>query len=322
MIEDFRPAFDAAPSAALKGGKPLVYVCPPAGWMIAPWYERVLDGMNEGSLILALAPDTGSVLDVQRALGPRFPEHPIHAVTGLARAGRLLKKESVRTLVATAEDALYLFQRSALKPETIEHLALLWPELMTDSAKECVDSILADVQKAKRFIATQSPTSVQELLERIAHRAPVMDAVPASETPVDQVRYAVVDESRRIEAARAALDIMDPETTLIWHPHPSDSWRALAGQADVELHEDASLESYSLAVAAELPTAEILRGLADAASQVLVFVRPDQISWLTTAAGTLKPLPLPGGADLVRSEAQATREILRRVLETEPPASQ
>ena len=158
----------------MEHGKPIVYVCPPAGWAIRPLFEALPQTDGPGLETLILAPEAGDVLDAAAALGAARPKGMVHPLTGLARTERLIRADHVSTLVATPADALYLLRRSALKSEKLSRVAVLWPEMIfATEASADLDTVLGDAAGAQRIIVTIDDNSVVDFVERHARRAPI-----------------------------------------------------------------------------------------------------------------------------------------------------
>jgi ATP-dependent RNA helicase DeaD len=316
VSRDFAPVFDAAHRAALEHGKPIVYVCPPAAWAVVPLLELLPATAGASPSTLVLVPDAADVTDMAGAFRSIPSRLPVHALTGLSRTERLLKSSRVTTLVAVPLDALRLVSRSALKLDGLQHILVIHPENMpADGDGSDLDSLLAEAAAAQRLIVTSDDTSISGFLERHARRAPVVLQSRPPPKPLGGARYAVVDRSARTRAARVALDILDPGSTLLWDPEPNRDWEELAGAGDIHLLGSAEGQSADLAIAADLPSTEILAQLMRAAGQVLLLVRPGQFPYLRLLADPLKPLRLPSDVDRVRARAVTTRAALRQLLQ-------
>ena len=299
----------------MEHGQPIVYVCPPAGWALAPLFEALPDTDEQHLGTLVLAPEAGDVLDTANALHTLSRSRRIHPLTGLARTEKLLRAAAIDTLVATPADALYLVRRAALKADQLQRLAVLWPKAM--AAVGCLDdveTILGDAANAQRIIVTIDETAVADFVERHARRAPtaVLSRIPKD--GVHDVQFAVVEPHARVTAARAALDILGATTALAWDPVDGAKWTKLADQ-DLALISETDATHADVIIASDLPSAEALAAFGEFADRVLVFIRAPQIAYLTRITSAIKPLRLPGHTDRVRSEAERLRNQVRRQLE-------
>lgn len=301
----------------MEHGQPIVYVCPPAGWALAPLFEALPDTGEQHLGTLVLAPEAGDVLDTANALhtSSPAPSRRIHPLTGLARTERLLQAGAVDTLVATPADALYLVRRATLKADQLQRLAVVWPEAMaTVGCLDDAETILGDAANAQRIIVTIDERAVADFVERHARRAPtaVLSRIP--EDGVHDVQFAVVEPHARVTAARAALDILGATTAVVWDPVDGAKWTKLA-DPDLALISETDVTHADMLIASDLPSVEALAAFSEFADRVLVFVRASQIAYLTRITSTIKPLRLPGHTDRVRSEAERLRNEVRRQLE-------
>ena len=313
---DFSPAFDAAHRAALEHGKPLVYVCAPAAWPVTYLIEQLPTGSVGHLETLILVPDTHDAADVAAALSRRPGRGIAHPLTGLGRTERLLRGGHVTALVAAPRDVHYLLRRSALKSEQLAHVAILWPETILDTGgSDDLDAVLGDTHEAQRLVVTTDASASASFIDRYARRAPVAihSAIPDHATSI--VRYAVAEPDVRVRAGRAALDILAPQSAVVWDPTRPDRWGDLAALPDVALVGDDDRPA-DLAIAADLPSAEVLAALRAVAGEVLVLLRATQVPYLNRIARTSTALRLPGDTDRVRTRASELRTELRRRLDS------
>lgn len=309
------PAFDAEHRAAMEHGKPIVYVCPPAGWAIRPLFEALPQTDGPGLETLILAAEAGDVLDAAAALGAARPKGLVHPLSGLARAERLIRADHVNTLVATPADALYLLRRSVLKSDKLSRVAVLWPEaIFATGASADLDTVLGDAAGAQRVIVTVDDNSVADFIERHARRAPVAVLSGIPDRAAGSVRYAIVEPHACMAAARVVLDILSPKQALVWDPTPRPGWEALTAP-DVNLISEVEPQPVDLVIAADLPSAEGLAACREVGREVVVLLRPPQLAYLKRIADEARPLRLPGHTDRVRTEAMRMRSELRKRLE-------
>src|SRR5438094_4314613 len=102
--EDRVTAADA--KAALERGRPVVLVRPPAVEQVGDLWELLgplapAHGPGVGPRVLVLCADDASAAEWVAAAPV---DRPVHAVTGLARTGRVLKERPVEILAAAAKD--------------------------------------------------------------------------------------------------------------------------------------------------------------------------------------------------------------------------
>jgi hypothetical protein len=317
---EFAPSFDAADRAALESGKPLIYVCPPAGWALAPLARRLTPG--EGAVAVVLVPEPSAAPDLVDCLGTDGPPAPIHAVTAPGRAERLLRRSAIATLVCTPADALQLARRAALKLADVRQLMIAWPEAMLALGDGPVlDTLLGDARAAQRLVATadDQDSALGDFLTRHAHRAPVLLAARAPAAPVSgaaAVRYVVVDDARRAQVVVAVLDALNPDSAVVWDPVPTRhaAYAAHAGDPALRVVTDPGTEPVALAVAADLPSADALAALGTVSRDVVVCLRAPQLGYLQRTTQPLRPLRVASEADRAHDRAFATRRRVRERL--------
>lgn len=312
MVWEFAPTFDAGHRAVLEALKPIVYVCPPAGWMLSPLFDQ-LSGEGEGTRTLVVVPDAAAVLDVAQGLGWLASLRPLHAATGLARTERLLRANVPRALVATPQNIVELSSRAALKAAALQHVAILWPEHFAAESLSLVDTILSEARSAQRLVVTSDDVTVSDFIERYARRAPVAVCSRPPSATQGGVRYALVDAAGRGAALHRLLDHLNPDSALIVDPLPmrAGRWAELARDPVVRVSTDIGDERVALCILADLPTAEMLSVARGIAGDVVVVVRPAQIAYLRRIASPLKPLTLSPETDAARDRTFQLRRQIR-----------
>jgi ATP-dependent RNA helicase DeaD len=316
----FAPTFDAAHRAALEAGKPLVYVCPPAGWALVPLATRLAPTDAAGPQVVVLAPEPADVGDVAGALDTLDALRPVHGLTGLARTARLLSAGALRTLVLTPPDALALARQSAVPLTRVRALVIAWPEAMRALGQgEALDAILAETPDAQRLVVTTDERNpdLADLLVRVAHRAPVVVAARLPEPPPTlPLRWIGTDDDRRSQVVRAALDVLVPARAVVWEPLAARAgrWNAIARDPAVRLLHDIPEESVDLVVAGDLPSAEGLAALSAAARDVVVLARASQVTYLERLSASARALRVAAEADAALDRAAGVRRRLRERL--------
>lgn len=322
---EFAPVLDAAHRAALASAKPLIYVCPPAAWAVRPLFQA-LTPADAVPATLAVVPELSHALDLAAALQSLAPLGPIHPITAPTRARTLLRAGGVRTLVGTLPDVLDLIRRSAFKPEALARMVIAWPELLLHQGmSQALDTLLADAPDVQRLMVTQDESAVAEFLERHARRAPVAAAARLPAAPLGPVRYAVVDHGRRSLGARLVLDLLDPQGARLWDPSPDAPQRcaALTAQPGVQLLEaEPSDAPVDLAIALDLPSAQVLGTLRAAAREVVVLLDAIQLPYLERIASPVAALRLAGAPDQARDALSRLRRDVRERLATGTPVTE
>jgi ATP-dependent RNA helicase DeaD len=315
---EFAPTFDAAHRAALASGKPLIYVCPPAGWALAPLLARFPSVEGSTPDMLVLAPEPADAVDIAAAARGIADRTPVHACTGLTRTRRLLSDGAVRTLVCTPADAVALARQAALSLAALPRVVVAWPEHMVALDQVTVlDTVLSESQSAHRLIATtdEQLPSLTDLFTRVAHRAPVVAAARAPEQPrAGVVRWLAVGNGSRAMAATAVLDVLHPGTVVLWNPHTElreDLAPLLADPAVVVFGDILAGGAADLVIALDLPSAEVLAALAEMSRDQVFLVRPSQIDYVHRLVADPRPVRVVGEADRALDRALSVRRQLR-----------
>ncbi len=314
MSWTFEPVFDAAHRAALESGRSIIYVCPPAPWVVRPLFERLAPKDGTGPQVLVLVPDVLEAVEFLSEVSQLPPLAPAHASTGLARTAKRISTGTLKTLIVTAADTMQLVTRSSLRLETVEHVVVCWPEALLELGHGAVlDEILGECARAQRLIATADEKATGDLLERHARRAPVLTVSRPADVPVSSIRYAVAPSGRVAEALRAALDAYNAASALVWDPtsHRPHRWTAYQGDPTLRVSADLDSALVDLAIAVELPTAESLAALRAIANDVVVLVRPRQVRYLTSLADRPRILRLRSEADTAQDWRVALRNRVR-----------
>lgn len=321
MAREFTPPLDAGLRAALAARKSLVYVCPPAAWAAGSLFAA-FPPAEATPATLIVVPGTSAAVELAAAFHSLADLGPLHPVTGAARTQRLLAAGRIGTLIATLPDALDLVRRSALKLEGLARVVIGWPEQMLAAGLGGgLDTLLADAPAAQRIVLTADETPLTDFLERHARRAPVGWAARLPAAPLGPARYAVIDRPRRVMAARAVLDVLDPQRTIVWDPSPG----APARWADMLVVEGVRLGPETgdpgatggpagLAIAGDLPSADVFAALRGAAQEIVVLLDAAQLPYLQRLAAPLDAVRLPGAADRARDRLTHLRREVRERL--------
>jgi hypothetical protein len=297
------PTFDAAHRAVLSGGKPLIYVCPPAGWCLGPLFKQL--GTSD-ALTLILVPDSTDALDVARVAQAQEPGY-VHALTGVARTARLLRSKEIRTLVGTTADIAQMIRNSDISLESVGRVIVAWPENHADP--EALDPVLAEVQSAHRIIVTTDALSIEELVTRHAHRAPVLTFAGLPSNPDREIRFVAAGARPQIGILNLVLDhLADEPFITVWDPADAKHKNydlppgvTPAGEAPPET---------GLVIFTELPSWSILVRI-PAAVAIVVIVRPGQLPYLQKIAELKRPIKISSEYDRGRHKIVQMRKRLR-----------
>ncbi len=318
MSWEFAPAFDAGHRAALKTGKNLVYVCPPAWWATLPLFTHLTAGSRPGLRNLVLTTHAMDVVEGAAVLRSSDTLHPVLAATGLTRTTRLLQKQTMATLVSTPPDVLQLLARSSLDLGSLERVVLGWPELLLQQGlADDLDHILSELGATQRVVVTRDENGIRDFLERHARRTPLVVASRPPETPTASTRYAVTGFTTLPAAVRAALDTINPNSALIWDPtvDAAGDWQEYASDPTITIPSDPGEQPVDLAVATQLPSVEALVSLGAVAGDVLTLIRASQLPYLQSITARIRPFRLPSTVDRARDRAARLRNEVRRLID-------
>ena len=318
MSWEFSAPFDAGHRAALGTGKDLVFVAPPAGWCVAPLFAALTPSEHPRLTLVVLVPEHTAGLDLAVAARAAAALQPVHVLTGRARAERLLRDGAIRTLIATPPDALALLERASLKLAAVPQLALAWPAAMDAVGQtHILDTLLAEARGVQRLVITADETAVAGFIERHAHRAPIAVASRLPEAPSGALRYVCVGPRDRPSVARDLLDQLHPDSASVWDPSPDREprWAGLLADPGVDLVGDEPSPRVQLAIAADLPSAEVVVRLRELADEIVVLLRSGQLPYLGRLAAPLRPMRVTGESDRARARSFRLRQKVRERLE-------
>ncbi|UCD24058.1 MAG: DbpA RNA binding domain-containing protein [Gemmatimonadota bacterium] len=317
MSWEFASGIDAGHRASLNAGKNLIYVSPPAWWTARGLMLDLPEVSDAGLHTVIIVPDAFGLEEGAGVAQSVESLRPVHAVTGLARTGRLLSLNAVGTLVTTPADLIQLLSRSSISLDRVRRLVIGWPESLLELEKgDELDTILAESGNAQRVIITVDDAKIGDFLERHARRAPraIASSIPATGTV--SVRYAVTDDARLQASVRSALDIINPTSALIWDPTPAGPtrWAEYRDEPSIEVVATAPEEPVDLAIAVTLPTSEALDALDLVAGELLVTIQAHQVSYLKAMTSKATSFRLPNEVDRARDRAGQLREEVRGLI--------
>ena len=285
--------------AALERGRSVIVIAPPAVEHAgAVWDLLRPDLTRETPESVIICADATSAVEWADAApgGGR-----VHAVTGLSRTQRLLQSSAPEIVAGAAKDLAALVTRSALKLAATRTVVVAWPEALVARGDDLLASLLAEAGDACRIVLTWAPTTIQDLLDRHAHRAPMVGTPPVDADgrpapPLGPATFAVVPRDRRRAAARAALDTLDAAVAVVWQ-----RGAALPPQCDA-------------VICLDLPGRDEFAALS-ALAQPLLFLSASQVPYARSIASPLKPFALPTEADRARDRAEELHARVAEILE-------
>jgi ATP-dependent RNA helicase DeaD len=311
---------DAAPTAAR--GHNLLLVTAHAPAFAAPALAGLLGrlGGERGARALLLAP--AAEIDewgaLAHALGHALPVR-IQAAHTEARALRRLRAQELDLLITTADTALALVRRSALKLDELAAIVLAWPE--SQLADDTLTTLMQDVGRdAQRIICTAAPDRASELVERFARKAMTVGAPPLESSPpppAGPVRTVAVAWDDRASALGRVVELLDPASVVVW---AADRTHAPAIAAALPLGDPSitfttgDAPPAALVIAFDTPTPARLRQLLSA-GEVVLLVPATADAYVTRIAAPRRPLRLPGLLEAATQEAAAHRAAIARALE-------
>jgi ATP-dependent RNA helicase DeaD len=311
---------DQVPAAAR--GTNLALAWPPAARYATPALAGLVSALGRtGHRALVLAPS--HALDEWAAvLFPLADSAGLPALSAATpgRATRWLRDGGPGILLTAPATALALHERSALKPDQLNHIVLAWPELF--EPEDVLSGVMQDVPlEAQRILVLAASATGHSLLERYARRALVTGPLAPAEglPPGPAVRVALAGWSQRPAALAAVVEAEDPATLMVWcaDRRSAAMARAALPVADQSIHvvtpKDAT-HKVALAVAWDLPTPAELARLA-AAGEVVLLVPPHAASYVTRVTSRQTPVRLRGALDAAREEAAKRRLAIQAEVE-------
>lgn len=297
-------------------GNNMVFLAPPSPAWAAPLLAGIVSRLGDGGRALLIAPResldawAAQLAGIVAGTGIKW-----HAARGEARAMRLLRADQVQLLLLTAESALALVRRSALKLETVTCMALLWPERLPD---DVVELLLQDLPKdSQRLIVSSRSDVASALAERYARKSVTagpltIDPVPVASGPI---RVAATPWGSRAQAAAQVIELLDPERPVIFAADLDDEAQLrTAVPAEIAPLVTAVPEAASLIITWDPPTPGTCAALKQVA-EVVVLAPPGTEQWVHRLGSLIRPLRLPGFVDDATARGAAMRAEVQQVLE-------
>jgi ATP-dependent RNA helicase DeaD len=285
--------------AALERGRSVVVVAPPAVEHAEAVWPLVAETPGSPPVCVIVCSDSASAVEWSDGA----PEgRQVHSVIGLARTQARLQSSPPEMVAGAVKDLAELAARAALKLGAVQTMVIAWPEGMTGESEPVLDTLLAEAGGARRIVLTWDPTRITGLLERHAHRAPMVgtpdvDAAGRPAPPVGPARFLVAARDRRVAAARRAIDTLNLQRPVLWR----------RGTAP-------STEPVDAVLCLDLPSRAELAALGRLGEPTL-FLTAAQLPYARSIAAPLRAVPLPTAADLAQDRAEALRTEVARVLE-------
>lgn len=286
--------------AALERGRRLIIVTPPAVEHAGLVWELIASTEPATPTVIVCSDPVAATDWVAHAP----PGLWVHAVTGLARAARLLKDRLPNVIAGAAKDLAELVARSALKLDAAGTVVVAWPESSAiGSAETLLDTLLAEARAARWIVLTWDPDALADFFERHAHRAPMVGAPPRNADgraalPVGPARFAVTTRERRAATAHQVLDVLRATRAILWRrdaPLPSEPADAV--------------------VCLDLPSRAELASLLPLGPVVLL-VTATQLPYARSIAAPLTPISLAGPVDRARDRAETLQSTVTQLLES------
>lgn len=307
---------EAAPTAAR--GHNLVAVTPPVPSYASPALAGVLSRLESGLRALALVPpgqlDEWGALLHRLAAGTRLR---VHVARGTARAMRQLRADGLDVVVATADTALSLVSRSTLQMDRMSSLVLAFPELM--SGEESITPLMQDLpREAQRVVYTSDAERAGSMVERYARKALTTQLGDIEASSAGPLRTVSVSWAGRTRALADLIELLDPASLAVWtvdrRYHEAIAQSIGTNQPEVQLVTGNAAPASTI-IAFDIPTADRLAQLQEAAPEVVVLVTPGGEGYLARIAAIRRPLQLPGLLDEARSAEAAQRRRIVEIIE-------
>jgi hypothetical protein len=316
------PAPDDPAVAVAARGNNLVFAAPPAPAFARPLLEALIGSPRDSSAgpVLAVSPEAAlfawgeAAATAARAVGKRSAIGP-----NPNRAGHHLAANRVDLLTTTLPVATELLRRSALRPDELPAVLLIWPEL--ELSDEAFVPLFADLPKTtQRLLITADPPAVAAVAERYAWRAPVLGplASPGPLPAVPRMRTVSVSWAGRSAALGALADLDDLDEVVVWTADPREA-TSLGDRLAV--HGAAARVVTGTAIGTEpvvfydLPIPALLT---QAHPRSTVLVPPGTEGYAARLIGQRVPLKLPNASDQLVREIAADRETIRSRIEAGP----
>jgi ATP-dependent RNA helicase DeaD len=307
-------------SAAARGTN-LVIAAPPAARYAAAALGGLLHALTTSdALALVLAPPH-ALTEWSAVLLPLANAARLTALCASQPgwATRRLREGRLRVLLTTPSTALALLERSALKPDVLRHVVLVWPEQYP--ADDALTALMQDLAAdAQRIVIPAAPAEAHPVVERYARRALVAGPLASPDAalpPKGAVRSALVSWSGRGTALAALIEAEDPDSLAVWCADPRS---AVEARAALPVGDPAvvavgpEITPAQLVVAWDLPGPAQLAALR-AAGDVVLLVPPHAADYVSRVTSRQTPVRLRGAADEARDQAGRRRLAIAAEIE-------
>lgn len=292
-----------------------------AARLIAGHVERSADAGGSPSL-LAILPTGDDVFALSESVLRHRRGLPVGLtpMTSATRARRVLATGAT-AVAATPSLLARLVSESGLVVTHLQTLVLVWPEEVVahDDQRALLESVIAEVPRSAERIAVcaQRTTELAQFLERAMWRAREIDhAVPMARSTV-ALRVIVAPPAERVHALRSVLDAFDPGSAvlLVATDEGEASARnaaAIFGSGLLDVARGTPDRRYNLGIILdEVPSAEVLTGIAPTVDELVAIVRPSRLTALQKVAGSTTPMTWTGAIGNARTANDALRDEIR-----------
>jgi ATP-dependent RNA helicase DeaD len=321
-------------AAGVSRGQNVVYVIPHDWASIAhfmgPLFDRIDPALSQIQLVV-LTPDAEVAAEVAAATVRLSADRGIEvmAATSVGRAKRLLKMRAVHVLTGTPATLVSLIHDAALKLEHVRAAAVAWAdELLVLGGESALETFMTELPKdgPRIVVAATLTPEVETLIERYARRARRVVSPLSEGDQSTTIDYVSVSPTSRLSALVRLLDALDPPSALVFvrdevsEERVRDLLRSLGySSADSPVRTGKVAEpGTGLVVLYDLPASreELRETVGAEPRRVVALAQPRQLANLRVLAaqGAVKPLALPGAANLARDRDTAMRGELQNVL--------
>jgi hypothetical protein len=325
-----------APSAAASRAAHVLHLAPPEPSRLArlalPALAAAAADDARGLRTLILVEDAETAVsvaaDAAREVGGGLA--PIAALTGTARARRVLGSTVPAAIAIPLGVAAALVARSALPLDGVRQLILAMPDAPDQKAtREALEAVMAGVPKGatKTLVAARETAQVEALVERYFFKARrTREATFDGTKPDDRPIHVLATATRaRWHALQRLLDEIDPPSAAVLtsdagtHAEATHALAALGYAADglVQAIRDDVPAGITLVVIVGVPETTALRAALDAVpTHLIVLCAPREVAGLRAVAGggQITPWTLEGAFARAESRAATTRARLREIL--------
>ena len=331
------PPVQGQERAGVARGQNTIHTLPHDAAAIRQFLSQVFDRVDASGepaihgVVLAADPQTVMAIGRVAATMDRPRGATVLAVPSAQRGARAIRSAIPTVLVATPGDLLALMRESLAKLSDVKATVFAWADDLLAFDEEPLAAIVSDLPKdaARILVAARLTSEVVAFAERFVRRVPRETGAPDEPLRVP-VGYVAVAGAAKPAALRRVLDLLDPETAVVY-ARTEEGARAARAELEamgtagsgVRISTELKAVEAELLVLYELPASPgDLRALtASGVKRVVALARSREMPSLRALAGShAQPLTLAGPGEQARAREEATRDALRAVLAAGVPS--